>query len=67
YGRLVNVTSHCGTRKYVAPNSSATSYLSQVIRNTASCTGRMPDGGLAWSAASIQMLDDWINAGAPNN
>ncbi|HNT23565.1 MAG TPA: cytochrome c [Anaerolineales bacterium] len=46
----------------ITPNDAAASVLVQVIVN-----GRMPKGGSPLSEAEIQIISDWINAGAPDN
>ncbi|HYE80230.1 MAG TPA: hypothetical protein VEI97_19815, partial [bacterium] len=66
YANLVNVASSCGT-DYVEPNNAAASLLYHKLTPSPGCGARMPRGGPYWTAASIQMVADWINAGAPNN
>lgn len=67
YANLVNVASTCGD-DYVEPGNPADSFMFQKVSlATPDCGDRMPQGGPYLSAAYIQMLSDWISAGAPNN
>jgi hypothetical protein len=51
----------------VTPNDTANSYLIQKLEGTQAVGVRMPQGGLFLNQATIDMVKDWINAGAPNN
>lgn len=68
YDNLVNVGSTC-LDPYIVPNDAAGSFLYQKISQTTPlCGDRMPRSGPPyWDAANIQMVADWINAGAQNN
>jgi mono/diheme cytochrome c family protein len=46
----------------IAPGDAAASKLVQAIQS-----GKMPKRGAKWTADQIQLLVDWVNAGAQNN
>jgi Ca2+-binding RTX toxin-like protein len=65
YGDLVNVNSReVPSLKRVKPSDANNSYLVHKIEGTASVGGRMPLGQPALSAAQIDLIRDWISAGA---
>jgi len=69
YSALVNVASlQRSTIDRVAPGDPDNSYLIQKLEGTAGIAGvRMPQGGPYLDQATIDMVRDWITAGAPNN
>jgi len=74
---LPTSTPHCKGQKLVVANDLAKSFLLQVVKGSAMCTNntgtetivRMPDncatGNKCLTAAQIQLISDWISAGAP--
>ena len=68
HGNLVNVASSQGI-PFVIPGNPDGSYLVHKLEGRASIAGnRMPAGGAPpLSADLIQLVRDWIQAGAPNN
>ncbi len=65
---LVNVASlEVGSLNRVTPNDSGNSYLVQKLEGTQAVGVRMPQGGPFLDQATIDMIKDWINDGAPNN
>ena len=50
--------------KRIDPNNPDGSYLLQKLRGTGA-NAQMPFGGTPLSAAQIQLIVDWVNAGAP--
>jgi hypothetical protein len=46
----------------VIPGNSSKSRLAQLVKN-----GKMPKRGGKLSSAQVQLIVDWINAGAQNN
>lgn len=68
YAGIVNVTSSCGTLKYVVASSAGTSYMyNKISTATPSCGSEMPLGGPFYSAAQLKIVRAWINNGALNN
>ncbi|HXH63154.1 MAG TPA: Ig-like domain-containing protein [Gemmatimonadales bacterium] len=68
YAGIVNVTSSCGTLKYVVPSNAGTSYIyNKISTSTPSCGSEMPAGGPFYSAAQLKIVRAWINNGAQNN
>jgi uncharacterized protein (TIGR03118 family) len=69
FASLVNVASiEQGALKRVKPGDAANSYLIHKLEGSAGITGsRMPLGGPFLDAATMDMINAWINAGAPNN
>jgi hypothetical protein len=69
YGNIVNVASNEQPDvKRVLPGDAANSYLYQKVAGAASISGgRMPLGREPLSASDIELIRQWINAGAPNN
>ncbi len=69
YASVVNVPSaEQPALMRVKPGDPDNSYLYQKVLGAAGISGaRMPFGGPALSAAQIQLIHDWIVAGAPNN
>ena len=69
YKSLVNVASiEQPTVLLVKPGNPATSYLIQKLEGTPGITGvRMPDRGPYLSQATIDQIESWITAGAPND
>ena len=68
FNALVNVASlQVGTLNRVTPNDTANSYLIQKLEGTQAVGGRMPQGGPFLDQATMDMIKDWINDGAPNN
>lgn len=66
YNALVNIASRCGGRPLVTPGDPANSFLHDKVANASpACGSRMPRGGRALPAATVQILTDWIAAGAP--
>jgi hypothetical protein len=66
YNALVNIASRCGGRPLVTPGDPANSVLHDKVANASpACGSRMPRGGRALPAATVQILTDWITAGAP--
>jgi hypothetical protein len=68
YANLVNVAATIAPSKQrVVPGSSATSFLSQKVHGTQDATegSTMPLVGTPLSAIELQVLDGWIDAGAP--
>lgn len=54
--------------KVIAGNADASPLVSKIDPNIANCKGsNMPKGMPALSSEDIQMVKDWINAGAPEN
>lgn len=68
YNNLVGVMSSCGF-PYVTPTNPGNSFMYEKISmSSPSCGSRMPwDGPPYWSPGAIQMVQEWILAGAPNN
>ena len=69
YGNIVNVASNEQPNvKRVLPGDAASSYLFQKVTGAPSISGgRMPLGREPLSASDIELIRQWINAGAPNN
>lgn len=68
YASLVNVASTQEPgRIRVIPNDAANSYLVIKLEGRQSNGGRMPPGGAALNANSVQNIKNWINQGAKNN
>ena len=68
YNALVNVASlQVGGLDRVTPNDTANSYLIQKLEGTQAVGGRMPQGGPFLDQATMDMIKEWINDGAPNN
>jgi hypothetical protein len=68
YANLINVASVMAPGKTrVVPGSSAASFLSQKLHGTQGATegAQMPLIGQTLSALELQVLDAWIDAGAP--
>jgi hypothetical protein len=62
----------CGTKPYVTPGEPENSYLIDLVTLTQPCpsktdVSRMPDGLQAMSEDDVQVLRDWITAGATRN
>ncbi len=58
----------CGAR--ISANNATTSILFQKVAGTQTCGGRMPrgcSGNSCLPQVQIDLIRDWINAGAPNN
>ena len=66
YTNTVNNTADCGLT-LVVPGNANGSFLYQKLLASPSCGSQMPPGSKKWSATAIQMMADWINAGAQNN
>lgn len=68
YASLVDVTStQCADRLLVAPGSPSTSYLIDKLKGTNMCAGsRMPKAG-PLTQAQINLVENWITAGAIDN
>lgn len=68
YGNLVNVQAlmDCTDKKRVLPGNADESVLYRRLSGS-TCGDRMPKGGSAIPAASLDKVRGWINAGAPNN
>jgi CHRD domain/Bacterial Ig domain len=68
FGALVNVPSlQVGSLNRVTPNDPQNSYLIRKLEGTQTVGVRMPQGGPFLDQATIDMIKDWINDGAPNN
>ncbi|HYE78981.1 MAG TPA: hypothetical protein VEI97_13435 [bacterium] len=70
HAQLVGVNSFgCAGQTYIVPSCPGASYLYRKLLPTPAppCGARMPNGGPYWSASAIQMVNDWISAGAQNN
>jgi hypothetical protein len=69
YGSIVGVNSaEQPTLVRVKPGDPDNSYLYRKVQGTPSITGsRMPQGGPFLSAQQLQLIHDWIVAGAQNN
>jgi hypothetical protein len=69
YNNLVNVaSSERANFKRVLPNNAADSYLFMKVTGDSRITGtRMPQAGGNLTAADIELIRQWINAGALNN
>jgi hypothetical protein len=68
FNALVNVPSlQVGSLNRVTPNDPANSYLIQKLEGTQAVGSRMPQGGPFLDQATIDMIKEWINDGAPNN
>lgn len=69
FGALVNVpSSQVPSLNRVTPNNPDSSYLVKKLRGDADIQGaRMPNGSPPLSAAELDRIVRWINAGAPNN
>ena len=68
YTSIVNVASiEVPTLKRIKPGDPTNSYLVQKLEGTAAVGARMPFGGPYFDQATIDMLEAWVTAGAPNN
>ena len=68
YSNLVNVPSIQVALDLVEPNDAENSYLIHKLDGRAGMVGdRMPVGGPFLSQADIDVIKQWINAGAQNN
>lgn len=69
YDELVNVDSaQCmGTKKRVVPGDPASSYVMDKVLNQNLCSGKKMPPSASLSAEKIQLLADWICAGALND
>ena len=73
YGALVGVKASgpsCGTSgdtRVVPGNASESLLFQKVSEATPPCGSPMPLGGPPLSSAQVTLIQDWINAGAPNN
>lgn len=68
YSSLVNVASTQETGKTrVIPGDAANSYIVIKLEGRQTSGGRMPLGGSALNANSIQNIKNWIDRGAKNN
>jgi hypothetical protein len=74
WSNLVNVAptlSPCstmvGARRVIAGSSSSSLIYRKLADAAPPCGSRMPTSGAFWSAADLQKLREWIDAGAPNN
>jgi len=69
YDALINVTStYDSTQTLVIPGDSANSYLVKKISGASGITGvPMPSGSSAWDSHDVNMVRDWIDAGASRN
>jgi len=68
YANLVSVTSTQEPAKTrVIPNNATDSYLVIKLEGRQTNGGRMPLGGSALNANSIQNIKNWIDKGAKNN
>lgn len=70
YSQLVNVNAAgcTGTEVRVTPSDSANSVLAHKILGVNLCSGtQMPKGGTPLSPTEIQIITDWIDAGALDN
>ena len=68
HANLVNVTSIQVALDLVEPNDAENSYLVHKLDGRAGMVGdRMPVGGPFLSQADIDVIKQWINAGAQNN
>jgi hypothetical protein len=72
YMNLVNMASMaCSGEKRVVPNQPDKSVLVHALahKRVGSCarTPQMPQGRAKLSQSDIQLVTDWVNAGAPNN
>jgi hypothetical protein len=69
YDNIVNVASNEQPDvKRVLPGDAGNSYLFQKVTGAATISGgRMPLGREPLSAGDIELIRQWINAGAPNN
>ena len=71
YAAIVGTSSmsaKCGApHTLVVPGDSSTSLLFLKLQATPPCGDRMPQGGSPLSAASLEMVHSWIDAGAMNN
>jgi len=67
YNNLVNVSAGQSALDLIEPNSTGGSYLYHKITNTQAVGVSMPFGGPLMNGATIGLIADWINDGAPNN
>lgn len=71
YNNLVNVSSSESSLMRVAPNSADKSYLLNKLKGTQGQAGgsgaQMPYGAPPLSQSQIDLIQQWISAGAPNN
>ena len=68
YSNLVNVPSTQVALNLVTPNDAENSYLIHKLDGRAGMVGDlMPVGAAALSTAQIDVIKQWINAGAQNN
>lgn len=69
YTALVDVrgTGSCGSRTRVVPFDADNSVLYQKVAGVDLCGTRMPRGRAPLSAGQIQLIADWIDAGAAND
>lgn len=67
YANIVNVpSSEMPSLDRIEPDDPDNSYLVRKIEGTG-LQGRMPLGGAPLSQQTIQLIRDWVSAGAPNN
>jgi hypothetical protein len=68
YSNIVNVPSNeVPSLDRIEPNQPDISYLIQKVEGTAAVGVRMPFGGSALPNELIQLLRDWVSAGAQND
>jgi hypothetical protein len=68
YMNLVSRVAVCGTGNVrVIPGNAADSLLWRKLAGVNLCMDRMPQGRAPLTTTQIDMIRDWINAGAPNN
>ena len=68
YANIVSVPSEEASDNLVEPGDSGASYLYRKVNGGPNITGhRMPDSGGSLSSADIELIRQWIDAGAPNN
>lgn len=76
YDNIVNVAADQSTLDYIEPNNPQASFLFRKIAGThetangcsaGTCGGRMPQGQAALSQTLIDLVEDWIADGAPEN
>ncbi|MCH9682807.1 MAG: hypothetical protein K0V04_15330 [Deltaproteobacteria bacterium] len=67
YNNLVNVGSSQVALDFIEPGQPNNSYIIHKMEGTQAVGGSMPDGQPLLPQATVDIIRDWIDAGAPNN
>jgi hypothetical protein len=68
YEALVGVPSGCSGMNFVEPGDVSASYLMNKLTGSEMCAGtKMPKGGAPLTQAQLDLIGNWICAGAENN